>query len=99
MNATSNGDANYPDSIATTVTIQILQGVAVIDTFTHSSYDSDSDTVTLTGSAALAGSTTYTLKLGCTTCANTGFDQTSTNATGWQFTTDYYETGYPVISL
>ena len=101
MNATSNGGApfNYPDSMATTVTIQILQGVAVIDTFTHSSYDSDSDTVTLTGSAALAGSTTYTLKLGCTTCANTGFDQTSTNATGWQFTTDYYETGYPVISL
>jgi hypothetical protein len=99
MNATSNGGANYPDSIATTVTIQILQGVAVIDTFTHSSYDSDSDTVTLTGSAALAGSTTYTLKLGCTTCANTGFDQTSTNATGWQFTTDYFGTGYPVISL
>lgn len=99
MNATSNAGSGYPDSIATTVQIQILQGASVVDTFVHGSYDAGTKQVTLTGSAALAGNTTYTIKLGCTTCANTGFDQTSTNATGWQFTSDYFGTGYPVISL
>lgn len=99
MNATSNAAFGYPDSIATTVQIQILQGASVVGTFVHSSYDAGTKRVTLTGSAALAGNTTYTIRLGCTTCANTGFDQTTTNATGWQFTSNYFGTGYPIISL
>lgn len=98
MNSTSNGPG-YPASIANTVQLQISSGATVIATFTYSSYDAATKRVTLTGSAALSANTSYKLTLGCTTCANVGFDQTTTNATGWSFTSDYFGTGYPIVSF
>lgn len=99
LNNSSNAGFGYPDSMVISTTVKIKSGSTIIDTFTYSSWDAANKRVTLSGSAALSGSTTYTIELGCTTCANTGFDQTTTNATGWQFTSDYYSTGYPVMSL
>lgn len=99
MNSTSNGGSGYPGTIASTVQLQILSGSTVLGTFSYSSYDSSTKRVTLSGSAALSANTTYTLKLGCTSCANVGFDQTTTNATGWNFTSNYFNTGYPIVSF
>jgi len=96
MNA---GNVN-PDSIATDMTMEILSGTTVIDTFTHSSYDAGTKRVTLTGSAALTASTSYILKIRCLSCSSTtSFDQSNTNATGWQFTSNYFGTGYPIVSI
>ncbi len=99
MNSTSNSSFGYPASIASTVTMQILSGATVLGTYTYSSYDAGTKRVTLTGSVALSANTSYILKVGCVGCANVGFDQSSTNSTGWAFTSNYFGTGYPIVSL
>ena len=99
MNTTSNAGFDYPDAIATQVFMEILSGATTLGTFTHSSYDSVTKRVTLTGSVTLSANTTYSLRVDCASCANVGFDQSSTNATGWTFTSDHGGTGYPIVSL
>ena len=96
MNTNWNAGFGYPDAIATGVFIQILSGATTLETFTHSSYDSVTKRVTLTGSVTLSANTTYSLRVDCTGCGNVGFDRSSTNATGWTFTSG---TEFPIVSL
>ncbi len=100
MNNTVNAGSGYPDSIANQVVIEILSGGSLIGTLSYSSYDSGSKRVTLSSSPiTLAANTTYTMRLNCSSCGNVGFDQSSTNATGWSFTSDYFGTGYPIVEF
>ncbi|WP_067495025.1 autotransporter-associated beta strand repeat-containing protein, partial [Ferrovum sp. PN-J185] len=90
---------NPASQMAPYVSVTLTSGGSTVGTFNYSSFNSTTNTVTLTGNANIVAGGSYTLILGGQNVANTGFNQTSTNSTTTsQFTGNPYG-GYPIVSL